>query len=86
MRKQEHTKKARNFDEPLPIHAYPVGKVHLEINSQNGKDTFVAIKHTVKEFPYIKNMQSYRHKDDFDLPQRPASDVFPFAKQTLSEE
>jgi hypothetical protein len=40
----------------------------------------------MKEFPYVKNMHLYRHKDDLDLPQRPASDVFPFTKQNVSDE
>jgi hypothetical protein len=50
------------------------------VHTHENKDTLVAIKHTVKEFKYIKDFQSYRHIDDNTIPQRPATDVFPFTE------
>jgi hypothetical protein len=60
--------KSGKFNVTLPIDSFPVGKVRLSVNTLNNKETVVAVKRTIKEFPYQKNMQAYRHKDDATIP------------------
>ena len=62
------SEKPRPFEQTLPIDAYPINNVHLHVHSENSKETLIVIKHTVKEFKYIKDFQSYRHKDDELIP------------------